>query len=202
MFTPLFIKKTLEGIRMKYVSIDIETTGLNPAIHDVLEVGAIFEDTDNQMPRGWCPTFHAYLWKPNYTGEAIALAMNAHILQKIHQLKKDGDTHFLMDENTFGFRFAEFLTKHGDGKTIVAAGKNVTSFDLPFLRRFPYWDHIKIRHRALDPTLSYVNWKTDTEPPDLSTCKKRAGLPELVTHEALDDAWDVIELLRLEYDKR
>lgn len=186
---------------MKYFSIDIETTGLNPTVHDVLEVAAIFEDTDNPQPRGWLPAFHAYIWKPNYVGEAIALAMNAKILQKIHQLKKDGDTHFLMDEDRFGPNFAKFLETHSAGEPIIVAGKNASSFDIPFLRRFKGWEHIRVRHRFLDPTLPFVNWKTDAQPPDLSTCKKRVGLPELVTHEALDDAWDVIELLRTQYDK-
>jgi oligoribonuclease (3'-5' exoribonuclease) len=185
---------------MKYLSLDIETTGLNPLVHDVLELGAIVEDTKLKLPRSECPTFHTYFWKENYVGEPIALAMNAHILRKIHELKKAGDMTFLADDYTFGIRFAAFLRRHFGSEAIVPAGKNVTSFDLPFLRRFKYgWSDIRFRHRALDPTLKYVNWETDTQPPDLSTCKKRAGLPELVTHEALDDSWDVISLLRTEY---
>lgn len=32
---------------MKYISIDIETTGLNPAVDQILEIGAILEDTLN-----------------------------------------------------------------------------------------------------------------------------------------------------------
>lgn len=185
---------------MKYISIDIETTGLNTQLHDVLEVGAIIEDTLNPLPREKCPTFHAYMWKENYVGEAIALAMNSRILQRIHDLKKAGDTNLLLTELTFGMKFKAFL--HANSSPTEAwtvAGKNVMSFDIPFLRRLPYWEDVRFRHRALDPTIKYVNWTADTQPPDLTTCKKRAGLPELVTHEALDDAWDVISLLRQNY---
>ena len=186
---------------MKYVSVDIETTGLNTQVHDVLEVGAIFEDTNNPLPRGWCPTFHAYIWKPQYVGEPVALMMNHRILKRICELKKDNDTQLLMTEETFGTRFADFLTQYGDGQPIVVAGKNVQTFDLPFLRRLKGWEHIKVRRRIVDPTVMFMNWHSDVEPPDLATCKKRAGLPELVTHEALNDAWDVIELNRTKYDK-
>lgn len=32
---------------MKYVSIDIETSGLDPEINNVLSIGAVIEDTAN-----------------------------------------------------------------------------------------------------------------------------------------------------------
>lgn len=37
---------------MKYVSIDIETTGLNPEVHQVIELAAVLEDTENLRPIG------------------------------------------------------------------------------------------------------------------------------------------------------
>ena len=36
----------------------------------------------------------------------------------------------------------------------------------------------------------------DERLPDLLTCKERAGIKGKVTHKAIEDAWDVIELLR------
>lgn len=75
--------------------------------------------------------------------------------------------------------------------------KNVAGFDMPFLNTLPAWKTTtKFHHRVIDPGMLYFNPLTDSVPPDLKECKKRAGLPELVTHEALDDAWDVIQLVR------
>jgi hypothetical protein len=78
---------------------------------------------------------------------------------------------------------------------LVVAGKNVAGFDIPFLKQikglFP-----KFHHRVIDPGMMYFNPCIDEIPPDLKECKKRANLPEVVSHEALDDAWDVIQLLR------
>ena len=45
----------------------------------------------------------------------------------------------------------------------------------------------------------FVNWINDRQLPNLSDCKKRANLNGVVSHDAIDDAWDVIQLLRTEY---
>lgn len=205
---------------MKYLSIDIETTGLDPLTCDVIEFGAILEDTENPAGREKLPTFHKYLWRDVYRGEPYALAMNAHIFQKMLELKKTegvGGFHdhdkkltnpdFLWDH--FGWWMYD-NRKHWagtpfgdsndnrywlDGPRLVVAGKNVAGFDIPFLKQikgnFP-----KFHHRVIDPGMMYFDPRNDTVPPDLKECKKRAKLPEHVSHEALDDAWDVIQLVR------
>lgn len=84
---------------------------------------------------------------------------------------------------------------------ITAAGKNFGTFDKLFLERLPRWKQlIKINQRVLDPSILFVNWKDDEALPNLSLCKKRAGFDEHVSHNALEDAWDVVELLRKDYD--
>jgi hypothetical protein len=45
----------------------------------------------------------------------------------------------------------------------------------------------------------YVDWKADSDVPNLDKCKERAGIKGAVTHNALEDAWDVIEVLRKKY---
>jgi hypothetical protein len=70
-----------------------------------------------------------------------------------------------------------------------AAGKNFVSFDQKFLERLPRWKQVfKIRGRVLDPAILFVDWTNDTAAPGLSLCKERAGLPSLVTHNAVEDA--------------
>ena len=84
--------------------------------------------------------------------------------------------------------------------TITCAGKNFSTFDKLFLERLPRWKQaIRIKQRVLDPAILFVDWKQDTEVPNLNKCKERAGIKGLVTHNALEDAWDVIEVLRTKY---
>ncbi len=42
-----------------------------------------------------------------------------------------------------------------------------------------------------------MDWENDDEPPNLSTCLERAGVENtVVTHDAVDDARDVIRVIR------
>jgi oligoribonuclease len=180
---------------MKYLSIDTETGGLDPQLNTILEIGAIVEDTALQLPREQCPQFHFYIWSDNIVGNPYALAMNYKILQKIVQLKKEGSS-LLKTYETVGAEFARFLHRNFGIDDVTLAGKNLGTFDLRFLEQIPGWDDLDLHRRNLDPTLHFIDWNKDGCPPDLNTCKERAGIPGSVTHEALDDAWDVIELLR------
>ena len=83
-----------------------------------------------------------------------------------------------------------------------AAGKNFASFDQKFLERLPRWKQVfKIRGRVLDPAILFVDWANDNATPGLSLCKERAGLSNVVTHNAVEDALDVVMLLRKQYTK-
>lgn len=186
---------------MKYISIDIETTGLDPFVNQILEIGAIFEDTNNILPREQCPQFHVYIDYKHYVCDAYAAALNVDIFKKIVQLRKENNTDLLVKPERVSSLFSKFLITNGITDKVIPAGKNFGSFDLQFLNQLPNFNNIKIHHRQLDPTIIFVNFETDQVLPDLSACKKLAGLPEQVTHQALDDAWDVIQLLRTKYVK-
>ena len=81
-----------------------------------------------------------------------------------------------------------------------AAGKNFANFDNKFLERLPRWKQcLKARGRTLDPSVLYIDWKNDDAAPGLSSCKQRAGLGVVVTHNAIDDAMDVVMLFRKFY---
>jgi oligoribonuclease (3'-5' exoribonuclease) len=80
------------------------------------------------------------------------------------------------------------------------AGKNFGTFDKLFLEKLPRWKQvIRVRQRIIDPSILLMDWKNDKELPSLNKCKERAGLTGGVTHNALDDAWDVIQILRKSY---
>ncbi len=81
-----------------------------------------------------------------------------------------------------------------------AAGKNFANFDNKFLERLPRWQQcLKARGRTLDPSVLYIDWKKDDAAPGLAKCKERAGLGGVVTHNAIDDAMDVVMLFRKFY---
>ena len=100
---------------------------------------------------------------------------------------KDGEPRPLINSNT-------------KPVTINVAGKNFGTFDKLFLEQLPWWQKIiKTRQRVLDPAILMVDWLNDKSLPNLTTCKERAGVNGIVTHNALEDAWDVIEVMRKFY---
>ena len=201
---------------MKYVSIDIETTGLNPETCQVLSIGAVIEDTDNIMPVKDLPTFHGVMLSREISGDPYALNMNKDLIESMvyWQTGKDDERYDLKRLTGLEFyekdeivkAFYNFLLENGfepSGEVIhlTVAGKNFGTFDLKFLEKLPRWkQYIRVRQRILDPSILYVDWKEDSSLPGLGTCKKRANLPEEVAHDAVEDAIDVILLLRKEYN--
>ena len=72
---------------MKYVSIDIETTGLNPDTCNTLEFGAVLEDTVNWKLLEELPTFRRVLRPPVAVGiycvEPSAVTMHTKLFEEI-----------------------------------------------------------------------------------------------------------------------
>jgi hypothetical protein len=52
---------------------------------------------------------------------------------------------------------------------------------------------------VLDPAILCVDWENDKQLPSLDDCKKRHSLEGEVTHDAVEDAWDIIQVLRKFY---
>jgi DNA polymerase III epsilon subunit-like protein len=78
---------------MRYVSIDIETTGLDTQICQVLSIGAVIEDTNNLLPINELPSFHAAILTKRIDGEPYAINMNRDLIQSIvyYQTARDQD---------------------------------------------------------------------------------------------------------------
>lgn len=190
---------------MKYVSIDLETTGLNPNNCQILEIAAVYNDDNIALPL--CPIFHRYVWHPVIMGEAFALHMNANLIKEIFDLKRTGakkDT--LIDPVDLRYQFRDWLLEHGypkfinedqmtSVKDVVAAGKNFESFDHKFLTQYDCDGVIRFHHREINPGMYYHEWG-DAVPPDSATCLKRAGYDPTVKHRAVDDALMVCRLVR------
>jgi DNA polymerase III epsilon subunit-like protein len=182
---------------MKYLSIDIETTGLNSDKHQILEFAAVLDDLKTQKKIDQLPFFHCFFEFEEYSGTPYALALNKRIFEILANKKKYKNYLFLKPED-FIPKFLFFIKKNKLSFPLNVAGKNFSSFDLNFLKKLPLWnEEIKIKHRVLDPGILFLN-KDDESIPSTETCKKRSKIFEdnTVLHTALDDAKDVIKLIR------
>ena len=218
---------------MIYVSIDIETSGLDHEKHKVLSIGAIIEDTEKKLPYEECPKFNAIILQNEITGSPRALTMNKEIIEMIGDYLEgtDFERNIINTRTDYSFyekddiikEFYKFLwcngfshldspSTHVNGKltpiidsktkpiTLNVAGKNFGTFDKLFLQELPWWQKlIRTRQRVLDPAILMVDWISDKSLPNLETCKFRADVQGIVTHNALEDAWDVVEVLRKFY---
>jgi|WetSurMetagenome_2_1015567.scaffolds.fasta_scaffold02484_25 oligoribonuclease len=192
---------------MKYVSLDIETTGLNPDTCQVLQIAAVFDDTSKPLEEA--KIFNSLVRHPIYQGEPYALQLNAEIFYALsnetlanssgkslfrgHEVQRDPISHVAT------YLQCWLKTLPISGKALLA-GKNVSSFDLAFLRKLPNWSDKYFAHRVLDVGPLYVR-PTDTYIPSTEECIRRAFLPDVVTHDAVDDALLVCSLIRC-WEKR
>jgi len=191
---------------MRYVSIDTETTALKPQEGGILSFGAVIEDTNKSLPLDELPRFHVYVKQEEpIQGSYFALQMNHEILKAI--ATKDTSIP-IVNKYDVKESFHKFLIDNGfeaneKGRiTITAAGKNFAGFDKPFINCMFVKDKVRFRQRTMDPTMLYFDSSLDEVLPDLKTCKERAGIKGEVTHDALDDALDVVAVLRKKYKQK
>ena len=191
---------------MKYVAIDVETTGLDSEKNQVLQVGAVIEDTNNKLAFKDIPKFN-YLVKHDsyYFSNEYPLVLNSWIFKEFLNHKTEFEITYaenitMLLANWIKDNLPESFDLISEKVVIVIAGKN-PSFDKKFIESLPHFhDYISIHHRFMDPTTLFTDFKEDILPPSLSDCKERANFKSaVVTHDALDDAWDIVELLRTKY---
>jgi DNA polymerase III epsilon subunit-like protein len=228
---------------MKYISIDIETTGLDPETCQILSIGAVIEDTNNLLPFNDLPKFYGIIKQENLAGSVFALNLNKDLIETLNSymnsatqdekndiVNETGANFYNKNEivealfhfchrndilpnykNTAnitsdhivvnGIAYPK-LTKNLPKTYLNCAGKNFAGFDRKFLELLPRWKQIfYIRSRVLDPGILFVDWKNDEAVPGLFECKQRAAIDGIVTHNALEDAMDVVMLLRNTYQK-
>jgi len=180
---------------MRWLSLDLETTGLDWTTCQILEVGAVVEDTAHpEVPVTELPTFHSYVVNEPVAGQPFALAMHQHIL---HRIAKQVPGYLYLKPWQVYPELQDFIEKHfPQGRHVCLGGKNVANFDRNFLRQLPGWDDSKFQHRTVDPTVLYWRPGSGEELPSTKMCMDRAGIPGAVAHTAVEDARMVIELVR------
>lgn len=197
---------------MIYFSIDLETTGTDWNQDIILEFGAILEDTENQLPFKDIPKFNCLLKHPKYIGSAYAIAMHGEIFSEL--AKPEGQSaEDIIPHDQLGKKFHEWICevskKHNnfigfdpfknEQIHINVAGKNFSTFDMRFLENLPeFKSHVWFNRRVIDPaSLYFSDVYGDKEMPNLSECKKRAGIKNVeIAHRTIKDAWDIIQVLR------
>lgn len=195
-----------------YVSIDIETTGLKPDCHQILELAAVI-DIDKTTPIEQLPTFTCRFLHEEVVGEPYALALNAAILKDIAKCEKLPKHEIEMTayvgqkqifyENMFYYTPAlamrelnKFLLRYFEESAFIVAGKNFASFDKQFLDNI---QKLKFAHRTIDVGNLFLSPNDNEKIPNLQECLKRAGINKEIAHTALEDAQDVIKCYRYWY---
>jgi oligoribonuclease len=180
---------------MNYLSIDIETTGLEPDMDQILSIAAVLDTPETRhLPVNELPFFHRLIRHERYHGNAIALAMNSEILRKIGE---DDNESWTLPVGKVYETFIMWLQEQGmTGRRMVAAGKNFASFDRQFLGRLDWRFKKLFHHRSLDPGSMFVS-SSDSVPPSTEECGNRASLERNEkAHDALEDARYVVRLVR------
>lgn len=203
---------------MLYFSLDLETTGLDFDSDQIIEFGAIFEDPNIQHSFEEIPKFKRIIRYKKYNGSAVAINMNARIFKILaeYEMKPKAEKeefaklHNIIAPENLMDEFQAFVIQcylkydlPVPAGGINVAGKNFGTFDLRFIeahkRDWLFQGSLKIKNRIADPGPLFVNWYTDENIPGLLECKEKAGVKGVVTHDALEDAWDVIQVLRKKY---
>jgi oligoribonuclease len=177
---------------MRYLSIDVETTGLDPARCQMIELAMVLEDS-NARPREHVkqlPFFVEQVRYPAYYWEAFALGMHfkGELLNTL--VEEAENVPILSDVVKHAL---EWLSKFdiSPASKITVAGKNFAAFDRLFI---PPAILECFERRVIDAGSVLIDWRE----------QRLKSLGELshieVAHEALDDARTVIEVLRTSYD--
>ena len=210
---------------MLYLSLDLETTGLAPKQPDrILQIALVAEDTNHkEIPVEDLPYWSGIIIPTGeVSGQMTALAMNSWIFVAIEMYKSKmalsdlkkryrelGIPQETIDRAVLAYSSASnidtlpeiikqanlWIDKHfGTRSHINIAGKNVAGFDMPFLpKELTY----RFRHRCIDPGSVLIDWSKDRLLSGEDIAKKLNI--QSVTHNALDDARDVIRWLRTTY---
>lgn len=195
---------------MKFIAIDIETTGLESQLHSITEFAAIFADTDPAIP---VKTFYRWMNPEGFVWSNFCLNLHYDWIKKVVKRVKESSISppdepiLCLTGGSLVNQFCQWLLTECDHpipkgdrwEKLTAAGKNFHGFDHRFLEThgFP----AMFRHRSIDPVMLYAH-ANDIVLPELKLCKERAiaeGCPGLVAdvaHNAIDDAMDVVKLVQ------
>ena len=181
---------------MRYLSIDIEATGLNENDY-MIEFGMIpfcthEKKVDESLARNFfirCPSFESL--RPKL--DPWVIEHNEQLINKAHQFGMQIDSFRDELETYLLTKEVKAYFKNDKNEKIILFGKSMSAIDLPFLNRDLGWLFMRkyFHHRNLDLSSS-ANTLIDLKiiPPECSSgseLMKFLGMGE-VKHTALEDA--------------
>lgn len=183
-----------------YASIDLETTGLDPDRHQVIQFGVVLDDLETPLDE--LPRMETLVIPGgDIIGDPFALHMHSDLLRRIAAIKAGKSNEPYCDIVGLGGVFYDFLQTHGWSfkQKLLVVGANYGSFDHQFLRRYPVYNNIKLAHRFVSiGSMYWVPTKHGSEVPTVLECWKIAYGDRLCPydHTALADSMTVVELVR------
>lgn len=192
----------------KFIVLDVETTDIKPENGQVIELSVLVEDTEKLLDLEQIPMFHCLIAHEKYSGSPIAINMNSRIFEALALYEKKKPCGYnVLPNNLVAANLKNFLLDHFEPDTrddkiyLNVAGKNVGSFDIPWVKTLPYFDkYFNFNHRTLDPSILYMDFLADNGAPNFEKLKERAGLPNIeYTHDATTDCWETLMTLRQFY---
>lgn len=195
---------------MKYVSIDIESSGLDIDRCSILEIGLVLDDLEDIKPISELKIARILVLSDGFYCEPRAAVMNADLIKEIadYDYSKGMNDQFVGDNvmqcvcrshkipGTLARVMEWFGFEKDSGRyTILPAGKNFDKYDRQMLNRVD-WTKTIDPSPAIDPGSMF--WRPgDKKLPSLDECMKRSeydGTSHL--HSAVHDALDVVRCIR------
>lgn len=192
-----------------YVSLDLETTGLDIEKSHILELGFVYDDGKSTIDQ--LKKYNFVIHHDRFTHcEPYAMNLNARLIKQIAEKKDTVPFETAINQLLETLREASTAAMKYDEETkawridtrVCIAGKNVAGFDLPLLRNQRATDGLiatlfkYISHRVIDPGSMY--YPDFGFIPSLGEINKKNGRNE-VTHCAVDDAMDVVCAIRSKF---
>ena len=174
------------SFRFPYLALDVETTGVNIEKVHVLQLAAV---NDNGNAIRDLQTFNEVIaWKEITYGEEYAMNLNKRLLERAEM----GNNVVTVGEARE--KFSKWLDEIQPQGRLTVAGKNAAGFDLPILvNKTNNFIFKRFLRRVLDPGSMYT--EEFDHIPDQTEINKLIGR-QAVTHDALQDCYDVVYAVR------
>lgn len=182
---------------MKYLAVDIETTGLLPIVNSILEV-VMVADINEVIAPGCLPSLRFLFKKDSYFVQPYAASLHQRLWTEIANDAVTPGTIVVKEVKEMWPHVDKFVEQNFEGqKRITIAGKNFGNFDAQFLKPLPKY----FTHRFLDPAIMFLDPDKDYAIPDMTECCKRAVTTPTDLHTAYGDCIDIIKLTRCAFKK-
>ena len=181
---------------MKYLSFDIEATGLRE--HDLIIEFALIpfcaktQTLEEGLSKHWfikCPSFEEL--KPRL--DQWVIDHNKELIEKAHN---QGVEMSVFKQELSDYIKSSEVKKYFNNEKIILFGKSMNAIDLPFMTRDLGWDYMRdhFHHQVLDMSSVAISFADKEIIPE--KCRSGGGLMKHfnmgdVAHTALEDAKNV-----------